>query len=256
MLALECGRKVSHRYSDRQLKWDAQSVQLVVGASVYPKPVRQGQIVRVRASKADVEGSEPGRLVQDALEFNKPSNDNPPQQSARAPIQQEERQPGDLLGGKYQVVEMLAKGKSGLVYKASVRRCTALHSCLLHVALPGLHPRNQPCLFVHPADPLCLLCQGARLWLRLHSAHCQLCSINCEHSGIFALQAERPGGGFVAVKTLSLRSMADWKQLELFEKEAKAMRKLSHKGIPAYIDYFEVDSDGDRGYFLVQVICF
>ena len=55
------------------------------------------------------------------------------------------------------------------------------------------------------------------------------------------------------MKSLSLRSMADWKQLELFEKEAKTMRKLSHKGIPAYIDYFEVDSDGDRGYFLVQV---
>ena len=66
------------------------------------------------------------------------------------------------------------------------------------------------------------------------------------------LQAERPGGGYVAVKSLSLRSMADWKQLELFEKEAKAMRQLSHTGIPAYIDYFEVDSDGDRGYFLVQ----
>lgn len=66
------------------------------------------------------------------------------------------------------------------------------------------------------------------------------------------LQAERPGGGYVAVKSLSLRSMADWKQLELFEKEAKAMRQLSHTGIPAYIDYFEVDSDGDRGYFLVE----
>lgn len=72
----------------------------------------------------------------------------------------------------------------------------------------------------------------------------------------FKLQAERPGGGLVAVKSLSLRSMADWKQLELFEKEAKAMRQLSHNGIPAYIDYFEVDSDGDRGYFLVQVMLY
>ena len=67
------------------------------------------------------------------------------------------------------------------------------------------------------------------------------------------MQAERPGGGSVAVKALSLRSMADWKQLELFEREAAALRSLRHTGIPAYIDYFEVDSDGDRAYFLVQV---
>ena len=57
----------------------------------------------------------------------------------------------------------------------------------------------------------------------------------------------------MAVKALSLRTMADWKQLELFEKEADALRRLSHPGIPAYKDYFEVDSDGDRAYFLVQV---
>lgn len=67
------------------------------------------------------------------------------------------------------------------------------------------------------------------------------------------LQAERPGGGLVAVKALSLRSMSDWKQLELFEREAAALRSLSHPSIPAYKDYFEVDSDGDRSYFLVQV---
>lgn len=67
------------------------------------------------------------------------------------------------------------------------------------------------------------------------------------------MQAERPGGGLVAVKALSLRSMADWKQLELFEREAAALRSLDHAGIPAYVDYFEVDSDGDREHFLVQV---
>lgn len=47
--------------------------------------------------------------------------------------------------------------------------------------------------------------------------------------------------------------MADWRQLELFEKEADALRSLKHAGIPAFIDYFEVDSDGDRAFFLVQV---
>ena len=70
------------------------------------------------------------------------------------------------------------------------------------------------------------------------------------------MQAERPGGGLVAIKALSLRSMqGDWQQLELFEKEANALRSMSHPGIPAYKDYFEVDNDGDRAYFLVQV-CF
>lgn len=150
------------------------------GSNHASKHSRQRHLARVQVAAKAEEGAEPGRLVQDALEFNK-STTSPNQLSGRAPVQQEEHQPGDLLGGKYQVVKLLAKGKSGLVYKA-----------------------------------------------------------------------ERPGGGLVAVKSLSLRSMADWKQLELFEKEAKAMRQLSHNGIPAYIDYFEVDSDGDRGYFLVQ----
>ena len=75
-------------------------------------------------------------------------------------------------------------------------------------------------------------------------------------AGILYLQAERPGGGLVAIKALSLRSMqGDWQQLELFEKEANALHSMNHPGIPAYKDYFEVDNDGDRAYFLVQV-CF
>lgn len=45
----------------------------------------------------------------------------------------------------------------------------------------------------------------------------------------------------------------DWKQLQLFEREAKALESLSHSGIPRYIDYFEVDTTEDRGFFLVQV---
>ena len=79
---------------------------------------RQPPNFQVRASgKGDTEGSEPGRLVQDALEFNKQGAGT--RQSARAPVQQQEHQVGDLLGSKYQVVELLAKGKSGLVYKVS-----------------------------------------------------------------------------------------------------------------------------------------
>ena len=57
----------------------------------------------------------------------------------------------------------------------------------------------------------------------------------------------------VAVKALSLRGLADWKQLQLFEREAATLRGLSHPCIPAYLDYFEEDTQRDRGFFLVQV---
>ena len=67
------------------------------------------------------------------------------------------------------------------------------------------------------------------------------------------LQAQRPGGGLVAIKALTLRSMQDWRQLELFEREARALQGLRHEGIPRFVEYFEVDTDADRGFFLVQV---
>lgn len=52
---------------------------------------------------------------------------------------------------------------------------------------------------------------------------------------------------------MSLRSMTDWKQLELFEREASVLRSLSHPGVPRYVDSFEVDTEGDRAYVIVQV---
>ena len=67
------------------------------------------------------------------------------------------------------------------------------------------------------------------------------------------LQAQRPGGGLVAIKALTLRSMQDWRQLELFEREARALQGLRHEGIPRFVEYFEVDTASDRGFFLVQV---
>lgn len=48
--------------------------------------------------------------------------------------------------------------------------------------------------------------------------------------------------------------MTDWKQLELFEREASVLRSLSHPGVPRYVDSFEVDTEGDRAYVIVQVI--
>ena len=46
--------------------------------------------------------------------------------------------------------------------------------------------------------------------------------------------------------------MSGWKQLDLFEREAKTLQGLSHPGIPAYVDYFETDLQQDKGFFLAQ----
>jgi ankyrin repeat protein len=59
-------------------------------------------------------------------------------------------------------------------------------------------------------------------------------------------------GQTVALKSLSLQSMQDWKQLELFEREAQTLKQLDHPGIPKYLDYFHVDTAGDRMFYIVQ----
>lgn len=69
----------------------------------------------------------------------------------------------------------------------------------------------------------------------------------------FPLQVKDTSTGrSLAVKALSLRSMSGWKQLDLFEREAKTLQGLSHPGIPAYVDYFETDLQQDKGFFLAQ----
>lgn len=56
-------------------------------------------------------------------------------------------------------------------------------------------------------------------------------------------------GTQVAVKELKLAAVRNWKQYELFEREASTLRSLSHPGIPAYLDY---GNDGAGGLLLVQ----
>ncbi|PPT05853.1 serine/threonine protein kinase [Geitlerinema sp. FC II] len=56
----------------------------------------------------------------------------------------------------------------------------------------------------------------------------------------------------VAIKVLSLRQMGDWKVLELFERESRILQQLSHPAIPKYLDYFDLDSQSDRRFYLVQ----
>lgn len=58
----------------------------------------------------------------------------------------------------------------------------------------------------------------------------------------------------VAIKILSLRQLKDWKALELFEREGKVLGQLNHPGIPKYLDYFQLDIEGDRRFYIVQEI--
>lgn len=59
-------------------------------------------------------------------------------------------------------------------------------------------------------------------------------------------------GDRVALKALSFRRMNEWKVLELFEREAKVLSQLDHPAIPRYLDYFQIDSDQDRNFYIVQ----
>jgi serine/threonine protein kinase len=59
-------------------------------------------------------------------------------------------------------------------------------------------------------------------------------------------------GAEVAIKILSLRHLNDWKQLELFEREAKVLSQLSHPQIPQYLEYFHVDTPSNRAFYIVQ----
>jgi serine/threonine protein kinase len=59
-------------------------------------------------------------------------------------------------------------------------------------------------------------------------------------------------GAEVAIKILSLRHLNDWKQLELFEREAKVLSQLNHPQIPQYLEYFHVDTPSNRAFYIVQ----
>ena len=70
---------------------------------------------------------------------------------------------------------------------------------------------------------------------------------------MLAQARDQETGKDVAVKALSLKRMANWKQLELFEREASTLASLDHPGIPRYVAHFEQDTQQDRTFFLVQV---
>ncbi|MGK7927276.1 MAG: serine/threonine protein kinase [Spirulina sp.] len=56
----------------------------------------------------------------------------------------------------------------------------------------------------------------------------------------------------VAIKLVSLRQAKDWKILELFEREARVLGSLHHPFVPNYIDYFHIETQTDRTFYLIQ----
>lgn len=67
-------------------------------------------------------------------------------------------------------------------------------------------------------------------------------------------EAEVGDDNKVALKAMSLRNMRGWKDLDLFERECRVLQSLKHPSIPQYIDYFEVDTESDRVFYIVQKI--
>ncbi|PZD74238.1 Serine/threonine-protein kinase F [Acaryochloris thomasi RCC1774] len=58
----------------------------------------------------------------------------------------------------------------------------------------------------------------------------------------------------VALKAMSFRGMQNWKQLELFEREAQVLSCLKHPAIPQYLNYFQIDSEHDRLFYIAQAL--
>ena len=56
----------------------------------------------------------------------------------------------------------------------------------------------------------------------------------------------------VAIKAVSLKQLSDWKQVELFEREARVLAKLDHPNIPKYLDYFDLETKKDKVFYIVQ----
>jgi serine/threonine protein kinase len=59
----------------------------------------------------------------------------------------------------------------------------------------------------------------------------------------FVARDERDGGRVVVVKAFTLAGQS-WKKFDLFEREVRVLKALSHPGIPAYLDTFESEPPG------------
>jgi eukaryotic-like serine/threonine-protein kinase len=71
-------------------------------------------------------------------------------------------------------------------------------------------------------------------------------------AGVTCLARDSLTGKDVVVKVLHLSLMGDWKAMELFKREAGVLKGLHHEGIPAYVDFFSLDRDGEPRLVLVR----
>ena len=70
--------------------------------------------------------------------------------------------------------------------------------------------------------------------------------------GATCLATDSRTGRAVVAKMLDLGLVADWKSVELFEREAAVLQSLHHPRIPAYVDSFRAEIDGDSRFVLVR----
>ena len=56
----------------------------------------------------------------------------------------------------------------------------------------------------------------------------------------------------VVIKLILFSPDFTWQDLKLFEREAETLKALNHDAIPKYVDYFEVELEGGKGFALVQ----
>lgn len=100
-------------------------------------------------ASSDSDKSERGRLISEALEFNRsqPHQDRKQQPvGSDASASQNEVKAGHLLGGKYKVIEILGRGKAGVMYKVNIAfqpsimypRHAQMGMCLLSLTYPRL----------------------------------------------------------------------------------------------------------------------
>lgn len=70
--------------------------------------------------------------------------------------------------------------------------------------------------------------------------------------GVTYRAADLQENRMVALKQLHFSRLHEWKPLELFEREVAILQKLAHPRIPAYIDYFTLETSADTEFILVQ----
>ncbi|MCR9160037.1 MAG: serine/threonine-protein kinase [Nannocystaceae bacterium] len=68
--------------------------------------------------------------------------------------------------------------------------------------------------------------------------------------GVTYKATHRTSGQVVALKKLELAGLPEWKPVERFEREAKVLRSLHHRGVVRFVDAFEHAGEGDHAFYI------